>query len=194
MVALVREAQELMAISYRSEVNGKVNVVAYDQFPAHSLLRGLYEWDGLMNFVGKILGEKTLYRYADSLGALNLSSMVDGDDLGWHFDQTDFVVSLALQSSTSGGEFRNAARIRSADDDNSEVVQAICNGEHSHLVRVEPMTPGTLMVFNGRWSLHQVSPIRGDVTRHVALLAYDTKPETESNQELKLTRYGRTPV
>jgi len=56
------------------------------------------------------------------------------------------------------------------------------------------MTPGTLMVFNGRWSLHQVSPIVGDVTRHVALLAYDTKPGTESNQELKFTRYGRTPA
>ena len=191
---LVRESEELMTVSYRSEVNGKVNVVAYDQFPAHSLLRALYEWDGLMNFVGKVLGEAKLFRYADELGALNLSSMIDGDDLGWHFDQTDFVVSIALQPSISGGEFKNAARIRSADNNNEDIVQAVRNGERPDLVRVEPMTPGTLMVFNGRWSLHQVSPIVGDVTRHVALLAYDTKPGTESNQELKFTRYGRMPA
>ena len=28
--------------------------------------------------------------------------MLDGDELEWHFDQTDFVVSLALQNGESG--------------------------------------------------------------------------------------------
>ena len=58
-------------------------------------------------------------------------------------------------------------------------------------VRIEPMTPGTLMLFNGRNSMHQVSRIEGAVPRYVALLSYDTKPGTDSTRTLKLNRYGR---
>jgi hypothetical protein len=79
-------------------------------------------------------------------------------------------------------------------NDNAETVAAIRNGERNDLVRIEPMTPGTLMVFNGRWSYHRVSKVQGDVARHVALLAYDTKPGTDSNTELKIGRYGRLPA
>jgi len=120
--------------------------------------------------------------------------MRDGHMLGWHFDQTDFVVSIALQPSRSGGHFENVPMIRRADDDNAAVVAAIRQGERADLVRVEPMAPGTLMIFNGRWSYHRVSTVHGDVPRHVALLAYDTKPGTDSNNELKLARYGRLPA
>ena len=56
-----------------------------------------------------------------------------------------------------------------------------------------PMTPGTLMVFEGRNSLHRVTTIWGDQPRLVALLAYDTKPDTDSSELLKLVRYGRLP-
>jgi hypothetical protein len=57
---------------------------------------------------------------------------------------------------------------------------------------VFPMTPGTLMIFQGRHSLHRVSPVRGSRPRHVALLAYDPRPGTNSSDLLKLVRYGRT--
>lgn len=192
--ALVAECDELAKVAYHTTYNANLDVVAYDQFPANSMIRALYEWDGLMNFVGHILGEPVLHRYADPFGALNLAVMRDGHELGWHFDQTDFVVSLALQPSAEGGHFENAARIRSADDDNTDIVDAVRNGSRPDLVRVEPMTPGTLMVFNGRWSLHRVSRVVGSVPRHVALLAYDTQPGTDSNDELKLGRYGRLPA
>ena len=54
-----------------------------------------------------------------------------------------------------------------------------------------PMTPGTLLVFAGRHSLHRVSPISGPTSRLVALLGYDTKPGTMSSDLLKEVRYGR---
>jgi len=54
------------------------------------------------------------------------------------------------------------------------------------------MTPGTLLIFEGRYSLHRVSPISGDTLRHVGLLAYDTKPGTVSSELLRAIRYGRT--
>lgn len=192
--ALVRECDDLAKVAYHTTYNANLDVVAYDQFPADSMIRALYEWDGLMNFVAHILGSPVLHRYADPFGALNLAVMRDGHELGWHFDQTDFVVSLAIQPSMAGGEFENAARIRSATNENLDVVEAIRTGERPDLVRVEPMTPGTLMVFNGRWSLHRVSRVSGSVPRHVALLAYDTRPGTDSDDTLKLGRYGRLPA
>jgi hypothetical protein len=65
------------------------------------------------------------------------------------------------------------------------------NEQSPESVRTEPMTPGTLMLFNGRWSMHRVTMIEGDVPRYVALLAYDTKPGTDSTDTLKMSRYGR---
>ena len=191
---LVAECDELAQAAYHTTVNANLEVVAYDQFPKDSVIRALYEWEPLMEFVARVLGEKQLYRYADPFGALNLAVMRDGHELGWHFDQTDFVVSIALQPSLEGGHFENVPRIRSMSNDNVETVAAIRNGERNDLVRIEPMTPGTLMVVNGRWSYHRVSKVHGAVARHVALLAYDTKPGTDSNTELKLGRYGRLPV
>ena len=56
-----------------------------------------------------------------------------------------------------------------------------------------PMTPGTLLIFEGRHSIHRVSPIsRATTTRLVGLLGYDTRPGTMSSELLKLVRYGRT--
>ena len=167
-----------------------LEVLAYDQFPTTSALRRLYESDELLHFIRRCLGLDSLHRYADPFGALNVSIMRDGDVLDWHFDMTDFVVSIALQSSRSGGDFENAPLIR---DSGEHAIAALLNGDCS-AVRVEPMTPGTLMLFNGRRSMHRVSPIGGPTPRYVALLAYDTKPGTDSTDELKLSRYGRLPA
>jgi hypothetical protein len=168
-----------------------VEVVAYDQFAKGDGLRALYEWDPLLEFIRECLGLTQLFRYADPFGALNLAVMRDGDLLGWHFDMTDFVVSIAIQSSVSGGYFENAKQIRNAEQPNYSTIQKVLSGQAPESVRTEPMTPGTLMLFNGRWSMHRVTTIEGDVPRYVALLAYDTKPGTDSTDTLKMSRYGR---
>jgi alkylated DNA repair dioxygenase AlkB len=171
-----------------------VEVVAYDQFAHDDGLRALYEWEPLLEFIRECLGLTQLFRYADPFGALNLAVMRDGDSLGWHFDMTDFVVSIAIQSSSIGGHFENAKQIRNAEQPNYETIQKVMNGQSAGSVRTEPMTPGTLMLFNGRWSMHRVTTIEGDVPRYVALLAYDTKPGTDSTDTLKMSRYGRLPT
>jgi hypothetical protein len=167
-----------------------VGAVAYDLFDAGSPIRALYEWDAVMELVARVLGRSPLYRYADPLGALNVAVMGDGDRLQWHFDQTDFVVSLALQDAEEGGDFEVAPRIRSAGDERYDDVAAVLRGERAKVVRL-PLTPGTLLVFEGRHSLHRVGPIRGDTARLIALLAYDTKPGTRSTELLQHVRYGR---
>ena len=62
----------------------------------------------------------------------------------------------------------------------------------SSRVRRVPMTPGTLLLFEGRNSMHRVTPIAGPTARLVALLAYDTKPDTVSTELLRWARYGRS--
>lgn len=167
-----------------------VGVVAYDQFPDESPIRQLYEAQALMDFVGRVLERGKLFRYADPFGALNLAVMRDGDQLQWHFDQTDFVISLALQDSEAGGDFEVAPKIRSRDDECYTEVGRVLRGESDAVVRL-PMQPGTLLIFEGRNSVHRVSRLSGPTERLVALLAYDTKPGTVSSPVLRMARYGR---
>ena len=211
---LVREADELSAGAYHSVARGtpyleppdlalpedhprrilddtSVGVVAYDQFPAASPMRRLYEWNGLMEFIAAALGKEKLYRYADPFGALNLAVMGDGERLHWHYDMTDFVTSIALRAAERGGDFEYVPLIRSAAEQNYPRVQRLLLGSSDGVVRV-PMNPGTLLLFEGRNSIHRVTPIAGATTRLVALLAYDTKTNTKSSKLLQMARYGRT--
>lgn len=165
-------------------------VVAYDQFPQTSPLKALYEWDPLMSFIAACLSEERMYRYADPMGALNLSIMREHDYLRWHFDQTDFVTSIALQSSEGGGEFEYIPKIRSSDQENFGEVAKVLNGDRSR-VKFFPMVPGTLLLFQGRYAIHRVTKVMGSKKRHVALLGFDTKPGVKSTEHLQRMRYGR---
>jgi hypothetical protein len=126
---------------------------------------------------------------------MNVAVMVDGDELGWHYDQTDFVVSLAIQSSDAGGDFESVQRLRwmprGGIDERYDEVAALLAGDDEQRITTVPMTPGTLMLFEGRWSLHRVTPVRGTRPRYVGLFGYDTAPGTMSSDLLKLVRYGR---
>lgn len=168
-----------------------VAAIAYDLFPAQSPTRRLYESEAVRSFIEAILDRGPVHRYADPLGGLNIASMVEGDELQWHFDQTDFVVSIALRDAVDGGDFEVAPRIRTGDDERYDDVRTVLDGDRSTVVTL-PMVPGTLLVFEGRHSLHRVSPITGPVSRLVALLGYDTQPGTMSSDVLKQLRYGRT--
>jgi hypothetical protein len=169
-----------------------VGAVAYDAIPLSSPLRRLYEWSPMTELIAAILDRGQLFPYADPFGALNLAVMGDGDQLQWHFDQTDFVVSLAIQTASAGGNFEVAPRIRRPDDECYEDVAAVLGGDDLSSVVTLPMAPGTLLVFEGRYSLHRVSPISGSRLRHVGLLAFDTEPGTVGSELLRQDRYGRT--
>lgn len=168
-----------------------LTALPYDRFATTSELRAIYEWDPLLRFIAAALGVDDLYRYDDALGALNVAAMADGDELAWHFDHTDFVVSIALQPSDVGGDFQCVPKLRRADDEAYDRVAAVLAGTRDHDIATVPMTPGSLVLFAGRTSLHRVTPICGDRARYVALLGYDTEPGTCSSELLRLVRYGR---
>lgn len=215
IAAMTEEAAELKAVAYLEDVWGspylglpdesfpaghprrqnelsKTWVAGYDLVPSDSLLRALYEWEPLKDFIAAIVGKETLHRFGDPLGALNVAIMDEGHTQGWHYDNTEFVVSLAIQSSDAGGLFECAPGIRTTDDENYDEVAAVFRGDAPERLEIYPMTPGTLMIFVGRNSVHRVTPVEGQVPRYVALLSYDERPDANSSELFKHIRYGRS--
>lgn len=168
----------------------RVGVIAYDQYPDVSLLKRIYEYDPVMHFVGAIMQMPSIHRYGDPMGGLNLAVMVKDDYLRWHFDQTDFVTSLSIQSSESGGEFEYVPLIRSDDSENYDDVKKLLQGDNSRVTRIKNH-PGTLVLFKGRYSIHRVTPIDGTTSRLMGLFGFDSKPNVCSTPHLLEMRYGR---
>jgi hypothetical protein len=168
----------------------RVGVIAYDQYPEISILRRIYEYDPLMKFVGAIMQLPTIYRYGDPMGGLNLSVMVQDDYLRWHFDQTDFVTSLSVQSSDAGGEFEYVPLIRNEKAENYDEVKKLLKGDNSRVIRIKNH-PGTLVLFKGRYSIHRVTPIKGKTSRLMGLFGFDSQPNVCSTPHLLEMRYGR---
>jgi hypothetical protein len=99
----------------------------------------------------------------------------EGDELGWHFDNSEFAVTLMLRECLEGGEFEYVPGIRAAGDENFAGVRAVLGGAREP-VRPLEAGPGTLTLFRGRHSLHRVTPVRGTTRRVNAVLAYASVP------------------
>ena len=166
---------------------------ALDDIPAESPVRAVYESDEVLRFVGAALGIDPLFRSDDPLGALNYMYYAPGDELGWHFDGADFVVTLLLQASAAGGVFEFAPMLRSDCDRNDEGVRALLGGT-SDRIRTMSGEPGTLALFRGHWSPHRVTPVEGSRTRINAVLSYAVAPGHRLGEETYRLFYGRTPV
>jgi hypothetical protein len=95
-----------------------------------------------------------------------------------------------LQRSSQGGAFEYVPHIRSSIEPNFPRVQRLLEGDRTGVITLD-LAPGTLALFEGRYSIHRVSPIAGSDPRLIALFGYDTKPGTMSSDLLKQRRYGR---
>jgi hypothetical protein len=164
--------------------------VAYDLIPANAILRRLYEWDGLLNFIAAVLNEPKLYRHGDPMAALNINTHAEGQELGWHFDRTEFAVTLSLQQSEDGGIFEYVPNLRSESDENYDAVARILAGDREG-VRELPTEPGTLTLFRGHYSLHRVTPSRGPSKRLMAALSYVREPNVTFSAYARNLFYGR---
>jgi hypothetical protein len=174
----------------RIQVRSAKSLVAYDQIPARSPLRALYESDELMQFVGAALEVDPIFRQDDELGALNVMSYEPGDELGWHFDNADFAVTLMLQAPEAGGIFEYVPMLRSADDPNPEGVRALLEGDRSRVRTLSPEA-GTLALFRGHFSPHRVTPIEGSRPRINAVLSYAQTPDARLTASARRIFFGR---
>ena len=163
-----------------------------DQVPSGSPLRTLYDDPAFRAFLCAVLGETALFAYADPLSSINIHYAETGQELGWHFDNSSFAITLMIQAAERGGEFEYVGAVRDADggDMNYDGVGAVLDGK----VRAErlAMHAGALVLFRGRDAMHRVTPNQGGPTRMLAVLAYNAEPGISLSEEARMTFYGRT--
>jgi len=165
--------------------------IAYDLIPAGAPIRRLYESDDLTAFIAAVLGKDVLYRSADPLDALEIAIFEDGDELGWHFDNSEFSVTVMYAESGAGGHFDYYPRLRDEHDENYPGVQQVLHGSPDGVVRLAS-SPGTLAVFRGQHALHRVTPVSGPRPRINSVLTYGEHPGMKLNQLTQELFYGRT--
>jgi hypothetical protein len=156
---------------------------------ASSPLRILYESDALLFFLREVLQVPELYRDADPLGACSVMFYDAGDELGWHFDNSDFAVTLMLQDSQAGGQFEYVPNTRSPEDEHIGTLKSVLAGDRSRICSLDS-PPGTLTLFCGRHSLHRVTPVSGSTQRVNAVFAYAGTPDHRLTPLTRALFYG----
>jgi hypothetical protein len=172
-------------------VESSKGCITTDQIPAGSLLRTLYDNDAFRAFLCAVLSVDSLHEYADPLSSINLHYASHGQELGWHFDNSSFAITLLIQAPTDGGVFEYVKDLRNADagDMNFDAVTRVLDGETTP--QTLALDAGSLVLFRGRNSLHRVTPVAGERTRMLVVLAYNTQAGVALSESARKTFYGR---
>jgi len=164
--------------------------LASDQFEESSKLRQLYEWDTLTELVARIQGKSKLYRDADEFQALNVIALSEGNRTVYHHDHVECVVTLLLQKPLQGGQFVFRADTQDAQGKlDLEAVSAVVKEQPGSVEYLE-RSAGTFTLFRGGYSLHGVTPVRGELKRISAVLSYDPKPDRTAPDVSNCRLYG----
>ena len=99
-------------------------------------------------------------------------------------------MTLAIQNGSDGGLFEYVPNLRTADVENYEGVQAILDGERAPVQSLH-LRPGDLQIFKGRYALHRVTPVSGDITRYVGIFSWVDKPGMVAKVERAKQLYGK---
>lgn len=166
------------------------NTLCNDQLGGTAVER-IYQWEPLRRFLAVVMGKPALYPMDDPLAAFNVMRYREGQALNWHFDRSEFTVTLLLQAPDQGGAFEYRTDLRSADDPNFDGVATLLAGEDPKMRRMT-VTPGTLNVFRGVNTPHRVTPVLGDRARMIAVLTYYEHPGARFTAEEQKGFYGRT--
>lgn len=186
-------------------VTSSKGCITTDLIPTDSDLRVLYNAPMFREFLCAVLNEQTLYEYADPLSSINLHYASESQELGWHFDNSSFAVTLLIQQPEKGGVFEYVKDVRDADscgtdscDTDRLDVEKRMGYALSEQVLDGAITPqtlamkaGTLVLFRGRNAMHRVTPVVGNSTRMLAVLAYNTEPGLSLSASARLTFFGR---
>lgn len=172
-------------------VSSSKGCITTDQIPETSVLKSLYHNSVFKDFLCAVLDEDALYEYADNLSSVNLHYASAGQELGWHFDNSSFAITLLIQKPIGGGSFEYLGNVRDADagEMNFDMVDRILNDEVP--VNELAIDIGDLVLFRGRNALHRVTPTIGDTTRMLVVLAYNTEPGVSLSESARQTFYGR---
>lgn len=173
------------------QVASSKGLMADDEVPADSPLRSVYDDGDFRTFLCEVLGISELHPYDDELSSINVHFAAEGMELGWHFDNSAFAVTMLLQAPASGGIFEYVPHVRDADagDQAYDAVGRV-------LDRVTPVKtlrfePGALVLFRGRNAMHRVTTTEGDTTRMLVVFAFNDQPGVKLSESALQTFYGR---
>ncbi|WP_308014993.1 HalD/BesD family halogenase [Nocardia coffeae] len=165
--------------------------VARDLIPPEALIQILYSSPLFRRFLADCFELPALHEFADPLAGLCLNVVSPGMSHPWHFDTNEFTVSMLTQLPDEGGTFEYCPGIRSPEAENLDDVRSVLTGAGDELVRRLELRPGDLQLFQGRFSLHRVSPVAGDRQRHTAIFAYNERPGVIGTAERTRQLFGR---
>jgi hypothetical protein len=173
------------------EVKSDKGCVPHDLIPTNSFLNKLYNSIEFRNFLTKVLGVKKIYPYKDNLSSINYNYYEKHQQLGWHFDNASFAITLMIDSPNKGGEFQYITKGRNYEKNiiDKELISNVMAG------KIKPkelkVKPGTLILFYGRNYLHRVKPIESDKGRILVTLNYNLEEGIELSKNARKTFFGR---
>ena len=173
------------------EVKSDKGCVPHDLLNKNSKLNKLYNSRLFKNFLKKVLNLKYLYPYSDPLSSINYNYYQNTQQLGWHFDNASFAITLMIQSAEIGGEFEYVRKGRDYNKkfiDKSYISKIINSTIKPNKIKAEA---GTLVLFYGRNYLHRVTPVRSTKPRILVTLNYNEEEGVEISEKARLTFFGR---
>ena len=173
------------------EVQSDKGCVPHDLISSKSDLAQLYNSIDFIQFLESVLGVNKIYPYKDTLSSINYNYYEKDQQLGWHFDNASFAITLMIQSPDSGGIFQyiNEGRDFEKNFVDKKIIKSVLNDNYP----VEHLTvnPGTLILFYGRNYLHRVTPVTSEKCRILVTLNYNLEEGIELSENARLTFFGR---
>ena len=170
----------------------KIRFIARDLIDLQNPIQKIHVWPNMCTFLQRVMDLPTVYTNDCPLSSCVFTVAEEGELQDWHFDGTEFIVTLMLEDSEEGGNFEFVRNLRKPGiEDDFENIAKVLNNQHPDINRPN-IQPGALTLFKGKYSFHRASPVKGDGRRIMAVLSYETVPgKTGSDEYLKLF-YGRT--
>ena len=162
-----------------------------NQVPDDSYLRLLYNSKTFKEFLCEVLNEEVLYKYDDDLSSINIHYAKEGQELGWHFDNSSFAITLLIQKPISGGSFEYIRDFRSSSVNESHYEQVSNLLDNKCSPQRLKMENGSLVLFRGKNAIHRVTPTKGDLTRVLSVLAYNSSPNVKLSESARMTFFGK---
>jgi hypothetical protein len=174
------------------EVVSDKGCVPHDLIPENSSLRIIYNSSLFKNFIQSLLSVKKIYPYADTLSSINYNYYEKNQQLGWHFDNASFAISLMIQSPASGGKFQYVVNARNVEKNflNVQVVDSVLKNKCPE--KELPIEEGALVLFYGSNYLHRVTPVTSNKHRILVTLNYNLRKNIKLSANARLTFFGRT--
>tara|TARA_B100000965_G_C19583760_1_gene754749 strand:+ start:1740 stop:2522 length:783 start_codon:yes stop_codon:yes gene_type:complete len=173
------------------EVKSDKGCIPHDLIDKKSHLNILYYSESFRFFLKKILNLKNIFSYCDSLSSINYNYYQKNQQLGWHFDNASFAITLMVQSPEEGGEFQYINKGRDFASnyiDKKYIKEVIDNNAETNNLNV---APGTLVLFYGRNYLHRVTKVKSTKPRILVTLNYNEEDGIELSENARLTFFGR---